>query len=208
MSTGASEESLVLLYLYLVGTFAGRARIAEDLRLGEGTVRRILQRLSGAGLVEKIRAGSRITRRGTAYVEDFLGRMGVKRLALARVSELEGGLALIALLGSARNPGSHVLKLRDAAVREGAAGAIIALREGRALRLPPGGEDLCDYLRDLCSSISRLAPRSYSAAIIVFGEGFGAPLRGFLGVLSSPYYSLLASGERSLLPEEFFHRLG
>lgn len=192
MSTGVSEESLVLLYLYLTGTFVGRARIAEDLDLGEGTVRKILQQLSRAGLVEKVRAGSHITRRGAVYVEEFLGRKGVKRLAIAKVSSLEGGLALIALLDSANNPGSHVLKLRDVAVRGGAAGAIIALKEGRALRLPPGGEDLCDYLKDLCSSIFRLAPQNYAAALIVFGEGLGAPLRGFLSVLSSPYYSLLA----------------
>lgn len=193
MSTGVSEELLVLLYLYVAsGSFSGRARIAEDLKLGEGIVRRVLQQLGKTGLVERVRAGSRITRRGIAYVENFLERLNVRRLFLAGVAELEGGLALIALVDPAENPGSYVLKLRDAAVREGAAGAIIALREGGALRLPPGGEELCEYLKSLCTSISKLASRERTAAIIVFGDRTGALLKGFLGVLTSPHYALLA----------------
>lgn len=192
MSTGASEEFLILLYLYLVEGFAGRARIAEDLKIGEGVVRRVLQQLGRAGLVEKVRAGSKLTRRGVAFVEDRLGRIGVRRLVVTRSAELEGGLALVALVDPARNPGNYVLKLRDSAVREGATGAIIALNEGGGLRLPPGGEELCHYLKDICATVHKLAPRESAAAVIVFGGDLRALLGGFLGLVASPYYSLLA----------------
>uniref|UniRef100_A0A7C4FDJ0 GntR family transcriptional regulator n=1 Tax=Thermofilum pendens TaxID=2269 RepID=A0A7C4FDJ0_THEPE len=199
MSTGSSEDSRsrvsleVLLYLYLSGGYVGRAKLAEELGVGEGTVRGVLSRLSDLGLVERARAGARLSKRGVVLVEELLGERHVSKVSLEPVEELEGGLAVVAVVGYCRNPGAAVLKIRDAAVRGGAAGAVIAVSEGGLLKLPPGGEDMCTYLREICGKLARLKAREGVAVIVIFGERVGRLVKGFLEVLRSPHYELMIS---------------
>ena len=197
MSTGSSENSgrrtdlEVLLYLYLSKEYVGRARLAGELEVGEGTIRGVLGRLSDLGLIERARAGVRLSKKGAAVVEEFLGERSVSKVQVEPVEELEGGLAVVAVVSCSRNPGAAVLKIRDAAVRGGAAGAVIAVSEGGALRLPPGGEDMCAYLRGFCSKLAYLRSRKDAAVVVVFGEGMGRLVRGLLEVLRSPHYELM-----------------
>jgi len=197
MSIGSSEASRsrvdleVLLYLYLSRGYAGRAKLAEELGVGEGTIRGVLNRLSWLGLVERARAGVRLSRKGVAVVEEFLGGKLVSKVYLETVRELEGGLALVAVASYFRNPGTTVLKIRDAAVRGGAAGAVIAVSEEGVLKLPPGGEDMCTYLREVCGKLTHLKARRSTAVIVVFGERVGSLVKGLIEVLRSPYYELM-----------------
>jgi len=197
MSTGGSEargsglELGVLLYLYLSKGYVGRARLAEELEVGEGTVRGVLKRLSELGFIERARAGVRLSRKGVVAVEDFLSERLVSKLYVEPVKELEGGLAIVAVLSRCRNPGAAVLKIRDAAVRGGAAGAVIAVSEEGVLRLPPGGEDMCVYLKEVCGRLAYLRARRGAAVVMVFGERMGRLVKGLLEVFRSPHYELM-----------------
>jgi predicted transcriptional regulator len=111
----------------------GRSRLAENLEVGEGVMRSVIERLKDAGLIETSKAGCTLTNKGLRLWREYKSvfkkkvEIGKNELALAQYN-----LAILI-----KNRGHKIksgVEQRDAAVMAGARGATtILVKEGRLI---------------------------------------------------------------------------
>lgn len=111
----------------------GRSRLAENLEVGEGVIRSVIERLKDAGLIETSKAGCTLTNKGLRLWREYKSvfkkkvEIGKNELALAQYN-----LAILI-----KNRGHRIksgVEQRDAAVMAGARGATtIMVKEGRLI---------------------------------------------------------------------------
>lgn len=200
MSIGSSEERLVIaLFLYLCDCFIGRVQLSRELGIGEGKLRRLLSELHSLGLLEKTRAGVRLTPKGSEDLERLLLGKGVTKVFLGNARELNSETSLVAVTRLKVDGKVRALELRDEAVRGGAKGAIIAVVEKGGLKLPPSGDDLCNFASELCREIlRRTRGMEGNLVIAVFADELRGAITGFARLLESRYYAELS--QRSITP--------
>lgn len=138
----------------------GRKKLAEELGLGEGSIRTLLSQLKRQGLIKSSRAGHELTAKGKRelgkpleFVRLDAGPLTVGRVDVATVVR---GAAKQVKLG---------IEQRDEAIKVGAEGATVLVFEGGRLRFPsdPGAEVNERVAREL---LSRLKPRASDVIII------------------------------------------
>jgi predicted transcriptional regulator len=118
----------------------GRKQLAEALRVGEGTVRTILSRLSGEGLIEISRSGVTLSPDGV----DFLGSIE-KKLAWGEFPPTDLTVSeynLFVLVKDASGRVRYGVEQRDQALIHGAVGATTLVRSNGLWTLPGTGEDV------------------------------------------------------------------
>jgi predicted transcriptional regulator len=118
----------------------GRKQLAEDLRVGEGTVRTILSRLSGEGLIEISRPGVTLSPDGV----DFLGSIE-KKLAWGEFPPTDLTVSeynLFVLVRDASGRVRYGVEQRDQALIHGAVGATTLVRSNGLWILPGTGEEV------------------------------------------------------------------
>jgi predicted transcriptional regulator len=116
----------------------GRNRLAEELRIGEGAVRTLLERLREAGLIRTSKTGCSLTREGLKLFEQY--RSAIKK---ARIEKNELTLTDYNYAVLVKNSAQKVktaIEQRDAAVMAGARNATtIVCKKGRLyFHLPTG----------------------------------------------------------------------
>jgi predicted transcriptional regulator len=148
----------------------GRSRLAEELKVGEGTIRTIISRLKNAGLIKTSRLGCILTGEGLKLCDEY------KAVFRKRVEIGENELTLanynFAIL--VKNCGHKVksgMKQRDAAIKVGARGATtIILKEGH-LTIPSVGNDVAENFPKAANQITRLLqPEESDVIVIVSGD--------------------------------------
>ena len=139
----------------------GRKQLSQSLRLGEGTVRNLLRRLTEEGLVSSTRRGVSLTEDG----EELLGELG-QRIRGTRVprSQLTVGEHNYAVLVKS---GAQKVRLgveqRDRALISGALGATTLVVEAGSLNVPALSTEV---ERKVAASIMGLDPEDGDAVII------------------------------------------
>lgn len=113
----------------LDGRALGRRTLVRRTGVTESTVRTHLNKLRDAGYVTMAKAGSALTAAGWDHFTPVLEQVTpVPEIALNGLSL--GGHQAAALVASAEADLPTTLRLRDAAVREGAAGALLLVKRG------------------------------------------------------------------------------
>jgi len=119
----------------------GRERLAKNLGIGNGAVRTLIKRLERIGLIERGRAGCRLTKEGQSVFSALTARIKIGEntggpLSTDRYTEtilIRGGAVSIKI----------GLEQRDAAIKEGATGATsLVLKSGKFVI--PGGSSDCE----------------------------------------------------------------
>lgn len=123
----------------------GRGKLAEELRVGEGAVRTIINRLKKTGLISTSRAGCQLTVKGLKLFEEYKKIFGKRaRLEETKLMPAPFNSAILA-----KNCGDKVktgIEQRDAAVRVGAKGATTIVFKNGRLIIPSVCDDLSrDY---------------------------------------------------------------
>ncbi|MEM1563367.1 MAG: DUF4443 domain-containing protein [Candidatus Bathyarchaeia archaeon] len=144
----------------------GRSKLAQELKIGEGVVRTIINRLKRAGLILTSKAGCQLTVKGLKLFEEY-------RKTLRKRAKLEEAGLMPASFNSAilvKNCGNKVksgIEQRDAAVRVGAKGATtIILKNGR-LVIPSVCDDLSrDYPKIAEELITLLQPEENDVIVV------------------------------------------
>ena len=133
-------HALMGLELIGAGLGVGRQQLAKELRLGEGTIRTMVSRMRGLGLVNASRGGMSLTEKGRevlAELADVMSTSEIPETSLTVGSEnhavLVKGASAKVFLG---------IEQRDAALISGALGATTLVYEGGSLRMPGTAEDL------------------------------------------------------------------
>jgi predicted transcriptional regulator len=118
----------------------GRKQLAEDLRVGEGTVRTILSRLSDEALIEISRPGVTLSPDGVDFLESI-----EKKLVWGEYPPTDLTVSEYNLFVLVRNVSDKVrygVEQRDQALIHGAVGATTLVRSNGLWMLPGTGEDV------------------------------------------------------------------
>jgi DNA-binding PadR family transcriptional regulator len=186
-------EVIDVIQLFFVlgkGVPKGRKSLSQELQLGEGSIRTLLNRLQANNFVVTKRIGCTLTESGR-FIYRELTRMITQPKPIDAGPLSQGAWNYIILIrGSAENVRSG-LEQRDAAVRAGANGATTLLYLKDRFSLPCVDMDVermydsnfCDTLRKL------LEPRDGDAIIIVGADSARAAERG---ALSAALHTLLS----------------
>jgi len=156
----------------------GRKQLAEDLRVGEGTVRTILSRLSSEVLVEISRPGVSLSSEGMEFLKAIETRLiwGAFPTTDLTVSECN----LFVLVREASNRVRYGLEQRDQALIHGAVGATTIVRSDNQWILPGTGEKVSIDITE-----KRIDPRDGDVFLIGTGvDDFTAALGAFSAALS------------------------
>ncbi len=147
----------------------GRSRLAEELKVGEGTMRTIISRLKDAGLIRTSKLGCILTGEGLKLWGEYK-KVFRKKI---KIGENELTLADYNFAILVKNYGNKVesgIKQRDAAVMVGANGATtIILKEGHLI-IPSVSDDVAQDFPKAADQIVRLfQPEENDVIVIVSG---------------------------------------
>lgn len=148
----------------------GRSRLAEELKVGEGTTRTIISRLKDAGLIKTSKLGCILTGKGLKLWDEY---KTVFRKTV-EIGENELTLADYNFAILVKNCGHKVksgMKQRDAAIMVGARGATtIILKEGHLI-IPSVSDDVAtDFPKATNQIIRLLQPEENDVIVIVSGD--------------------------------------
>ena len=148
----------------------GRSRLAEELKVGEGTMRTIISRLKDAGLIKTSKLGCILTGKGLKLWDEYKTVFRKK----VEIGENELTLANYNFAILVKNYGNEVesgIKQRDAAVMIGANGATtIILKEGHLI-IPSVSDDVAEDFPKAADQIVRLfQPEENDVIVIVSGD--------------------------------------
>ena len=125
----------------------GRKQLAESLRVGEGTVRTILSRLSDEELVEISRPGVSLSPEGVKFLESIESKMIWGEFPPTDLTVSKHNLFV--LVRKAADRIRYGVEQRDQALIHGAVGATTLVRKDGLWTLPgPGGEVNLDLVEE------------------------------------------------------------
>ena len=157
----------------------GRKQLAEELHLGEGTIRTILSRLQDMGLIEISRPGVTLSDTGNEYLNAVTGVLMWKPLPDTEITVDEINWAVIV-----RGASSRIrlgVEQRDQALIHGATGATTMIYQQEAWVLPGIDEEVEDQI---LTSLSEFDPNENDVAVIgTSSNGFTATLGALAAAL-------------------------
>ena len=133
-------HALMGLELIGAGLGVGRQQLARELRLGEGTIRTMVSRMRGLGLVNASRGGMSLTEKGQEVLAELAEVMSTSEIPETSLTVGSENYAVLVKCASAKV--RLGIEQRDAALISGALGATTLVYEGGKLRMPGTAEDL------------------------------------------------------------------
>jgi len=132
----AYSEAHVIKALEIIGSDGGIGRqlLSEKLRLGEGTIRTLVRRLRGLGLLSISRGGMNLTEGGHSALLELKERMFATEFPETNITVGSRNYAVLV-----RDAGGSVdkgIEQRDAALIAGADGAATLVYDGEKLVMP------------------------------------------------------------------------
>ncbi len=110
-----------------------RKQLVEEIGVGEGSVRTILDQLKNQGLITSSRGGHALTEKGKRFLEKS------QEFAQVAVGDLTVGKANVAtVVKGAASKVRRGIEQRDEAIKAGADGASVLIFKGGKLRFPDG----------------------------------------------------------------------
>jgi predicted transcriptional regulator len=144
----------------------GRGKLAQNLGVGEGVIRTILGRLTGAGLITTSKAGCKLTKRGLGIWKEYSSI--VRKVEIGK-NELTDASHTYAIL--VKDHGHRLksgMEQRDAAVMAGAKTATTMLYKARLLKIPSVTENAeKDFPKASDRVLKLLKPVANDAIVIV-----------------------------------------
>ncbi len=132
MPTFSLNHILLAVMLIDVG-YVGRKQLAHGLGLGEGATRTLIGKLKGAGLARTIASGCTLTQEGRLVSRELLTVMRTfQPPSVGPPGREASGVRLRGLAGFV----ARGLEERDAAVRAGADGAMVLVKEDGRIKMP------------------------------------------------------------------------
>jgi hypothetical protein len=150
------------LLLLSDGKRRGRKQISESVKVGEGSMRTILEHLREKRMIDVKQTGVKISSRGLDYLKQLPIRL--ERLEPSDISIAERNVAV--LVHGMANRIVQGIEQRDSAIKAGADGATTVIMIGNVLVVPP---DYClDVEKPMISFVLRssLDPSEGDAIII------------------------------------------
>jgi predicted transcriptional regulator len=162
----------------------GRGMLAENLKVGEGAIRTIINRLQKAGLIATSKAGCVFTKKGLSLWKEYKSifkekiEIGKNELTLA-----EYNFAI--LVKNHAHKVKSGIEQRDAAVMAGAKSATTLLFKGQRLLIPSVSNNVAkDFPKAANQILKLLKPEENDAIIIVSAS---SPEKAQYGTLAAAW---------------------
>ena len=152
-----------------------RQELSKKLLLGEGTVRTILEILKSNGLLESDRKGHHLSAKGIRALDDILKQVSIPKVV--KMENLYEGIKKVGLVVKNNSKFKSVYKLRDIAVKNGAEGALILVKEKGKLAAPQS-----DYEMGYASLEDQFEVKNGDMIIISFACNMNEAENGALGI--------------------------
>jgi hypothetical protein len=178
-----TEVHLVRTLLALKRRKTGRKNLVKRLGLGEGSVRTILERLRGEGLISSSKLGQELTSEGEQMVQGYLRRFTLpERFELEEIGLPGEGMekCLIVVFDSADRIKSG-MEQRDAVRSTGAEGVLVLVSKGGMVGFPTPDVKLSDF-PGMLKKLSKLDLRGNDTIVISFGETYARAEDGAVAV--------------------------
>jgi len=144
----------------------GRSKLAENLKVGEGAVRTIINRLKDAGLVAISRDGCTLTSEGLRLWREYKS-IFKKKIEIGKNELTLANRSFAILIKDRGHKVKSGVEQRDAAVMAGAKGATtIMFKEGR-LKIPSVSDDVTKDFPNAANQIVRLLEPEENDVIII-----------------------------------------
>ena len=144
----------------------GRSKLAEELGVGEGAMRTMINRLKDAGLITTSKLGCTLTSKGLKLWNEcktvFRRKVGVGKTELTLA---DYNFAILV-----KNCGHEVksgMKQRDAAIMVGAKGATTIMFKGERLIIPSVSDNMAKDFPKIANQIVRLLQPEENDVIVV-----------------------------------------
>jgi hypothetical protein len=155
-------HALIGLELIGAGLGVGRQQLSRELGLGEGTIRTMVSRMRGLGLVDASRGGMSLTEEGRGVLEELNEATSTSEIP---ETPLTVGIKNYAVLVKGTSAGVSLgIEQRDAALMAGALGATTLVCDGESLLMPGTSEELDPETRRLI--LASLSPREGDVIVI------------------------------------------
>jgi len=177
-----SEAHLVRALLMLNSGRVGRKNLVKILGVGEGSVRTIIKRLKGDGLIKSSKQGHELTEKGRETVENYLnkfsmpGEFGSNDLALN-----PGEFSSIVIVRGASNNFGSGIEQRDTARDAGATSIAILLYKEGILEFPTPEARLSQF-PDSEKELEKMELREGDIVVISFGKSRASAENGAVAV--------------------------
>jgi hypothetical protein len=175
------EQDLFTLWALMIEGAIGRYRLARLLGVSEGVARGAFVRMKREGWITvKPRVGARLSEKGQRTLSLLMKRNGLIRVE--RVHQEILGLGpesvILQVAGGSKRMGRGV-EQRDAAIKEGAKGAVTFVFDGRMLNFPGVAEPVSRRSPTTFQELKkRLKMKKGDAVLIVFADTWWAAARG------------------------------
>ncbi len=150
----------------------GRGKLSEELEIGEGATRTLIERLKSANLFSVSRKGCFLTARGEKVWGEFESTFPRKiRLDRNKLTSSECNIAVHVSGGGNRVRAG--MEQRDAAIIAGARGAITLVFRKRRLFIPTINQDLSRNFPDVSVRITALFKLKENDAVVIgYADGW------------------------------------
>jgi DNA-binding MarR family transcriptional regulator len=147
----------------------GRSKIAEELGIGEGAARTLINRLRDAGFVATSKSGCTLTDKGLRLWKEFRSKVKTVRIERNELTFTDHSYAVLIRNGAQRVKTG--MEQRDAAVVSGAKSATTMLFKKGLLVFPSFSQNIGkDFPKASTQITSLLKPQENDAIIVVSSE--------------------------------------
>lgn len=144
----------------------GRGKLSEELKIGEGATRTLIERLKYADLVSASRKGCSLTAKGEKVWDEFQS-IFPKKIELKK-NELTSAACTVAVqVNGGGNKVRAGLEQRDAAMMAGARGATTIVSRKQKLFIPTISEDISRDYPSIYSQIAELFELKENDAVVI-----------------------------------------
>jgi len=177
-----SEAHLVRALLMLNSGRVGRKNLVKILGVGEGSVRTIIKRLKGDGLIKSSKQGHELTEKGRETVENYLNKFSMPgEFEASDLSINLGEFSSIVIVHRASNKFGSGIEQRDIARDAGATSiAILLYREG-ILEFPTPEARLSQF-PDSEKELEKMELKEGDIVVISFGKSRASAENGAVAV--------------------------
>ena len=177
-----SQAHLVRTLLMLNSGRIGRKNLVRILGVGEGSVRTIIKRLKGEGLIKSSKQGHELTEKGRERAEGYLGKFSMPREFKADEMAINPGefSSIITVHGASNKFGSGI-EQRDTARDAGATSVAILLYGGGTLEFPTPEARLSQF-PDSEKELEKMELREGDIVVISFGKSRASAENGAVAV--------------------------
>jgi len=144
----------------------GRGKLADNLEVGEGTVRTIIERMRQAGLVTVSRTGCTLTSKGLKFWKEY-NSVFQKRTDVGKSELAFAGYNFAVLVKNSGGMAKLGVDQRDAAVMVGAKGATTILFKKGRLIIPSVSDDVAKDFPEAAKQIFQLLDPKENDVIVI-----------------------------------------